>query len=127
MRKPNFRLGSIILIIVTLVVWIIYDIFAALSGQPGATESEVIRDWAYSVSFFPYGLGVVAGHWFINRKKIWSPPWSNILMGVSWGTILVWMMIDFLFKVQYTLYPLIPFGVGMAIGAILWPLKPAKE
>ena len=51
-----------LIIILTVVAWIIWDLFVATNDKSGDTESEVIRDYTI-YPILPAGLGVVAGHW----------------------------------------------------------------
>lgn len=55
-----------ILLIVGVLAYIAYDIFAVLT--PGATISEVIRAWAYDHPALPFAVGFVCGHWFWAKK-----------------------------------------------------------
>lgn len=123
------RLISSVLIVVTLIVWILWDIYAALFGGPGATESEVIRDWASYHPSIAVGLGTVAGHWFINRPPIKDDDWRMASMIVCWSTLATFMLFDFVTQLftAYPIYPLLTFAVGMGMGALLWPMAPAKR
>ena len=53
---------SKIMIIVTFIIWIGWDIYAFLFGKD-ATLSVVITDWSYYSPMWPFVWGVLIGHW----------------------------------------------------------------
>lgn len=121
MKPHTVRRISATLIIVTIVVWIVWDIPAALMAGTYGTESAVIRDWATTHPAFGYAIGVLAGHWFWNVPEIKHPA----LMYVSISSIALFLFLDLVFQVFPPLYPLVSFGVGIVAGRLLWPLERA--
>jgi hypothetical protein len=72
-----------ILIIVTFIVWIAWDIFVFREYGSGPTESRTLRDWAYRVLALPLSFGVLGGHFFINTPANYDPPSIFILIAVG--------------------------------------------
>lgn len=106
------------LILSTILVWVGWDIYVAI-WHTGATESEVIRDWATTHPSFAFGLGVVAGHWFANVREVkyW---WTMI---VAWIIMAIAFVVDIGFGLLPEVYPLIPFLMGGVAGRLLWPME----
>jgi hypothetical protein len=111
------------LILTTILSWIVWDIYVAIEPTPGDTESETIRDWAWAHPAFPFAVGAIMGHFFWNREEGRFFSWSPWLLG---GLGLAAAVIDVV-GLAPTTTPVIPFLVGLPLGALLWPQRPAKE
>lgn len=108
------------LILVTVAVWIIWDIYVATTGT-GATESEVIRDWAATWSFLPYGTGVVAGHFFFNWEELPEKLVRRVMMVAVWVSIVLVLLADIFIGMVAS--PAIVFCGGVLVGHMLWPME----
>ena len=121
----NYRRVSAIFTVVTIVLIIVVDIWLALAGGYGATISEVLRDWSYRANFIPYGMGILMGHWFFNRRDIPDRALRTGMMWLAWATIIV-MALANLAMGLYTSH-LVGIAalhvIGVIIGAVLWPMK----
>jgi uncharacterized membrane protein YhdT len=51
------------LIILTMVIWISWDLVAWIKGGEGATESEQIAEFSVNSMPFVFALGFLMGHW----------------------------------------------------------------
>ncbi len=60
----DFRRATGLVCLVALAVLVLWDVFAAGSGQDGATISEVVRGFGYAHPIVVFAAGVVVGHWF---------------------------------------------------------------
>lgn len=66
------RTGSIAVIIMTAVVWVAWDVYAAIAGGTGDTISGVITDAAHRNPIIAAAAGILVGHWF------WRPPYRPL-------------------------------------------------
>ena len=58
------------LILITVAIWIAWDLYA--THHPGATESEVIRDWQVAYPPLAWGIGVLFGHFTMLGNRLAS-------------------------------------------------------
>lgn len=114
---------SAALIVVTVAVWVVWDVIAVAVGGAYATESIVIRDWATAHPSLALSVGIIAGHWFWNVDEVRYPQ----LMWAAFGVIGTALLLDFTVLTYPTVYPLWPFIGGMVLGRVLWPLENAKR
>lgn len=63
------RTISGVVILVTFVVWIIWDIFAFYYGEGVSTLSVVITDWSFYSPGIPFLFGGLCGHWFFPARR----------------------------------------------------------
>jgi hypothetical protein len=107
------------LIIVTIIVWVVWDIYVGTNSIPGDTESEVIRDWAWDYPSFAAAIGVLCGHWFwtVEGKR---PVWMMLALWFLWA---VFMVLDVFFGLFNSVIPILPFSVGVLLGHLMWPLE----
>lgn len=56
-----------ILLIVTLLVWAIWDVYAFLTAE-NSTISVVITDWSRQAPGIGVLFGILIGHWFFPAK-----------------------------------------------------------
>lgn len=113
---------TIVLILTTIAVWVGWDIFAAVEPTPGDTESEVLRDWGHAHASLPFALGALMGHFFGTWDRLVElrarfPVAPVVLAGLG-GVVVAADLGGALPEV----HPLIPFLVGVPLGAALWPL-----
>lgn len=123
MQPHTVRQISSGLIIATIIIWIIWDIPAAIIAGTYGTESAVIRDWATAHPSFGLSIGILAGHWFWNVDEVKYPQ----LMWVAWALIATLLIVDIAFALLPPLYPLWPFLSGMVVGRILWPMDKSQK
>jgi peptidoglycan/LPS O-acetylase OafA/YrhL len=111
------RRVTIWLVLMTLGVWIGWDIYAAIVGGTPATESGVVRDASNSFEALAFGGGAVAGHWWVNREKPIIEHWSRYLILGALGIVAI--VVSLLTNAPTSSY----FGVGVASGHFLWPME----
>jgi len=58
-----------LLILVTAIVWIVWDLYAYIYGGENATVSVVITDFSYYSPAAPFIIGGLMGHWFFPAKR----------------------------------------------------------
>jgi len=113
----KYRLATIILIIVSAVIIIGWDIFVYIKAGSIATESNVLKDWNNAFCFIAYAYGVIGGHWFINQKtgaKRWK---IYTMIGISVSVLTFSIVAYFTNMVIPTdMYLLL----GYLVGKYLW-------
>lgn len=113
----SLRKATISLIVVTLAVWIAWDVYAVIVGGIDATESDVVRDASQAFEALAFGGGVVAGHWWINREKPLIPGIARFL--VLGAITAAAIAVSLLAHIPTALF----LAVGLASGHLLWPLS----
>jgi len=118
MSKQAVRQATIVLILVSLVVWIGWDIYAVVTAGAVATESVVIRDASQVFEALAFGGGVVAGHWWISRNTgpAIARPKNFYVLGAL-GAIAAVVSVFFALPTSVFL------GLGLIAGHLLWPLS----
>ena len=123
-----------IIIGITLVIWISWDIYVATNKTSGDTESEVIRDYT-KYPIIPSFLGTIAGHWtLLGVRMVDSLVGFWILLGI--GAILsLWSVLvhnkkggSALLKAHNFVVkrPYIPFIISYILGGFLWGMQPVQ-
>jgi threonine/homoserine/homoserine lactone efflux protein len=56
------------LVLATLVIWLVWDVYAAIAHGPEPTESNVIKDWAREYPQITALISFIAGHWLWPQK-----------------------------------------------------------
>ena len=107
------------LIITTIAVWILYDIYAVVNAGAPGTESVAIRDFGQHHPFLPWGIGTVMGHFFWNVKKP-APSWYTTVILPIVGSVVLAFDLGHILPYMVSL---LPFGVGVVSGRLLWPQK----
>ena len=105
------------LILITVAIWIAWDLYA--THHPGATESEVIRDWQVAYPPLAWGIGVLFGHFTMLGNRLASRwillPLSAAILFVSLVADLTWHWVPGL-------------GVaGVIAGRVFWAQPPEGE
>ena len=114
-----------IIILITVIQLIVWDIFVATNKYAGDTISEIIQSYAFKYTFVPLAFGILAGHFFWPGESIF-PWWQKIIILVFLGssTILVDVyqpcMFNSILKLLHT-YPIILFLISIPLGRIIWP------
>lgn len=57
-----------IFILVSLVIILLYDVYAVIKGGTEATISWIVAGWAYDYPSLPFAVGFVCGHLFWQMK-----------------------------------------------------------
>jgi hypothetical protein len=112
-----------ILILVSVALWIAWDIYATQTH--GATESEVIRDWQLAYPGVSWGVGVVFGHLvFLRKKRIVAGGLTGpLILGVlSCAVVAFTLLVD----LSWHWVPGLGAG-GVAAGHFLWAQKPKES
>ena len=60
----NPRTITIALLIVTVIVWVLWDVYAALNNAPNDTITHILRVYTRQHPVIPLGIGIVLGHLF---------------------------------------------------------------
>jgi hypothetical protein len=124
-----------IIIVATLVIWIVWDIFVASNKTKGDTESEIVRDYTiYPV--VPASLAAVLGHWTILGHRIIESAAHGLFITLGLLAIVaVWSVLVKLGKLRgfaleahsyVARRPWIPAIIFYAIGGFLWGQAPAQ-
>lgn len=111
----DWRPVSYVLIVVTIVGILAYDLIPAFSGPEGDTISEVARDIAWGWQTLPAFIMFVMAHLFWNRKGGRYFQWSWVFIPV----VLVGTVLADIFLVK-ELNPLWVCLVYFPLGHLLW-------
>jgi hypothetical protein len=104
-----------ILVVVTFVALVIYDLLIRVEPTPDDTISAVIWSWVTEHPTVAALLGVVLGHWvWPPRKRI---PEIGPYVLIVWGIIVA--ACDW-FGLLPSIPPLASFGTGLVLGGLLW-------
>ena len=66
MRDRRITIG---ILLVTGVIFIVWDLYVAANPTPGDTISEVILDFSRRHAMIPFVFGVLMGHFFWPQKS----------------------------------------------------------
>ena len=101
MKIAGLKKWTKVLVIVTGVVWLAWDIFVAVEETSGDTESRIIFEWALHFEFLAYVMAVLLTHWFVPSRRKWNIKRFSIVGGVC-------LLASILF--QFPAWILIPIG-----------------
>lgn len=104
-----------ILLLVTAIVWIAYDIVPFLNPERGDTISEVICYYGSRYSTLPLVFGVLMGHFFCPVKE-GAKQYPLALISIAVLAIIR----DTLFSYPVDVSPILWLLLGIPLGAILW-------
>lgn len=111
-----------ILIILTITVLIIIDIFLATDGRKDNTISEVIALWGSRAPVLPYGFGFLMGHFF------WHRPGAVFALTEAQGALTATLIALILTVIGIwvretgrSIHGLIPLLIGILCGHLFWP------
>jgi cell division protein FtsW (lipid II flippase) len=110
------------LIILTIVIWIIWDVIAIYSGGYHATESSTVRNWGNLHPWFAWMVGGLMGHFFFNVGKRFrsNPDWVPTVVMPTVAAALLALDLSHLLP---HMNPVIPLIVGIVSGRLMWPQK----
>ena len=115
---PDLEAISKILVIVTGIIWAVYDILPFMTKKRGDTISEVIAVWGSKFLTLPLAFGTLMGHFFwVNPGAVPSPTVlaSLLLSSIAYDIINA--------RTSETKIPaIIPLLIGIPIGHYFWPL-----
>lgn len=122
-----------VIIIATVAVWIIWDIWVAANKTPGDTESEVIRDYTIYPAI-PASLGALLGHWTLLGFRVVPDFWLGFMWLCGVGILLVAWSALVIFKKSgkplasahefVAKRPYISVVFGYLAGGLLWGMQP---
>lgn len=103
-------------LLISGIIWLVYDIIMAANGKKGDTISEVTLFYSFKNSFIPFAVGYLAGHLFWPRKK----EELNIFISIGLGIVLgiITFFINRLSGISF--YPIIWMTVGIPLGHFIW-------
>ena len=110
------------LVVACFALMTLWDIYPALTPEQGDTISEVMRDVGTTYYVLPYIIGVLAGHFWINKKDK-----SAKSIPALWVTTGLMLSRDLL---QFMTFPggtPTAGALGIIAGAIWWPQAPKEE
>lgn len=113
---------SIGLVITCFLVMGIWDIYPALTPEKGDTISEATRDGSAMWYILPFVVGIVVGHFFLNRTNRET---RNI--SALWIATGAFLGRDLL---QVGTFPggnAVSLLAGLAAGSVWWPQAPMEE
>lgn len=114
-----------ILLIVTLSIWVIWDVFVATNDVKNDTISEITLAVSYVALFIPAAWGVIMGHLFWPSKSI-AYKWPRVWAMWGWGAFVLVMSILKVVPGNMTTVPIV-FLLHFLIGHFLWPQKVAPK
>ena len=140
------RNNTLIFILITVLIWVLYDIYLEVCLGNQATESANIWHYSYLLPSIPFSVGVLIGHLFIQLRppspdSVPSPKnWSYVQIGTL-GIGIFWLAIDIgvYFKTglncafshwiwDHTWHmPIIPLIVGAAVGTAIFQMHDPTE
>ena len=107
-----------IIIIVTLISVVIFDVVAVIVS-PTSTVSNVLMTWSLKIQFIPLFFGVMVGHFFITRERVENRAWKYILLAGLYVTIgIVGTIVAY--ATGWAGVPIVSVALGVPLGAILW-------
>lgn len=65
-RTSKLRRTSKVIVILTGLLWAVYDVIPAINAGRGDTISENVRDWSRKWWILPYVWGALTAHFFVN-------------------------------------------------------------
>jgi len=123
-RAARLRKITGAILLVTLGVWLVWDVFVASNGLEGDTISEITRDLSHYLYVIPYALCGIMGHFFWNKPTLEEGrPNRFKLWLVSCAVV---FGIGFLIPPAH--YMNTAFAIaGFCMGALLWPQGPRTK
>jgi hypothetical protein len=125
-RTKKLRWASRGLVILTGVLWAIYDIIPSINSGRGDTISENFRDWGRRAWVLPLFWGLLSGHLFLNvgqpdTYRVRFLVAAGIMAGLIAVNIFTWYALHHEANV-YMRIGLFFGGIGM--GLLLWSQNP---
>jgi len=114
-----------ILLIVTLSIWVVWDVFVATNNVKNDTISEITLAVSYLALFIPAAWGIIMGHLFWPSESI-KYKWPKIWIMWGWGALVLVLSIFKAVPGNMTTVPIV-FLVNFVIGHFLWPQKVAPK
>jgi hypothetical protein len=110
-----------IILVVTLAIWLVWDVVVATNEPKGDTISEITLATSYLALFIPAAWGVIMGHLFWPSMSL-KYKWPRIY--VLWGWAVVLLVLSIFKVVPSTMYTIpIVFLIHFLMGHYLWPQK----
>lgn len=122
-RTKKLRLASRVLVVVTGLVWAIYDVLPSVNGGRGDTISENLRDWSRTLWVLPFFWGALSSHLFLNvgqhpvhyRTLFYALACLTLfLLGANLFSYFGWDWVAPLW------FRGLVFVVGLVLGMLLW-------
>lgn len=109
---------TIILLVVTLIIWLVYDYFALTNETKGDTISAILQIYSHKWITLPFAFGYMMGHWFFPME---SDRGFKYTIGYIIGLLCILGVMD-----HFRLHPgkeHTPYIVllGIVLGHFLWP------
>jgi len=111
--KINWRMITGIIIVLTIIILIGYDILIDAEGGVATTISRVTIETSIENHVIPAAAGVLCGHLFIlKRNNKWY--WLGIIFLIGVG---IFKMIT---AHNGVVNPIFPFLLGLGLGGLVW-------
>jgi predicted PurR-regulated permease PerM len=111
------RYVTISLLLLGILTWLGWDIYAASNVVKGDTISEIVLAFTFRHWFASLVLGVVCGHLFWPVEEL-RDKWIRIAVLCVAG---IFSFVIDLVGVMGTIFPMLPFLAGIVLGHICWP------
>ena len=122
MKLKKSQLATRLLWIISLAIYIIYDIFILIERTPNDTISYVAFSAGIKFFFIPFSYALIGGHWFIPKGG------RNVkLMIIIWVLVLIGSIPLAILNIEMPPWVIfITFNVGALIGWRCWGQSLAK-
>jgi len=122
-KTKKIMKGSKWIVVLTAIVWSVWDVIPAMNQGRGDTISEAIRTWSRTAWVVPMGWGILTSHFFVN---IGQPENYQLRFYVMSGFFVACIIANLIhsYYMGYVLSPAVRVGVmlfGMGIGMFFWP------
>ena len=110
------------IIVLTIVIWSVWDIIPFTNAESGDTLSEIILYYALRSFSIPFGIGIFCGHCLFPVKDAKQYPLILVYVGVA---VISYDIIAHAFDIAVMqcpqAYPYVPFIIGIPVGILLCP------
>lgn len=127
-----YKIGTIIVIAVGVLLWIGWDIVVATNKEKGDTISEIIRFVSRHSLLVPAMLGILLGHWMIPASAYNMKWWVTLIilsiLGLSYLGIDIYTYLkgfelnkeSGLVNYYLRKYPIIMLQIHVIVGFLVW-------
>jgi len=121
----NSVLLTKIIIIITFIFAVIYNIFIKIYGTGRSTISKIILDTSTKYPSLAFIFGTMVGHWLYPFTYGEEPYWKYSMF-ILVPIVLIMLIYDFVWHLPSLYFPINYFMIGVFIGHYGWPQKIIK-